>query len=572
MINHQETKVGWGRDLFLVGLISVLMFCGLLWVRPLNNPDEGRYTEIPREMAESGDFVTPRLNGVKYFEKPPLLYWLSAATFKVAGVNEFTARIWTALFGAGGVMMAYAAGRALYGRKAGIWSAVVLGTSALYFALSQVAILDTGVAVMISAALFCFLLGTRERKGRRRRLLFLGFYVAMALAVLLKGLIGVVLPAAVIGVWVVLTGQWRNLRPFYPWMGLVVFFGIAAPWHVMAAMANRSVVKEHDFAWFYFVHEHFLRFTTSVHGRTKPWWYFGPVLIGGMVPWVVFGYQAFAKALAGGWRCRRENAAGWFLVIWAAVIFLFFSKSQSKLVPYMLPIIPALAVLIGRYVADALEKVEMPAGFRRSVWVWVGIEALLVIALALAPVLAGGRATERIDPERMDIWHWSLLLVFAYSAAMTAWPLWKKKSQTVAVTMAVGFGTFLLLFNPVAGSLDVRSTKVLAKAMLSELKAGDEVFCVGYYPQDLPAYLGRVIGVADFRGEMEFGIEAEPEKAKGRFVDREEFLKIWGGEKRVFVVVEKNKFKKWFPKGTEVLAEAPRYLLVCNRVVESLEK
>jgi 4-amino-4-deoxy-L-arabinose transferase-like glycosyltransferase len=158
--NSATLRSTWIKDLLLLTLMVGLWFCGLLGLRPLANPDEGRYTEIPREMAASGDFVTPRLNGVKYFEKPPLLYWLSAITFKAFGVNQFTARLWNGLFAVLGVLMTYVAARVLHGRTAGLWSSVVLATSLMYYGLTSVVLLDMAVAVEMAGARVDDVLGT----------------------------------------------------------------------------------------------------------------------------------------------------------------------------------------------------------------------------------------------------------------------------------------------------------------------------------------------------------------------------------------------------------------------------
>jgi 4-amino-4-deoxy-L-arabinose transferase-like glycosyltransferase len=164
----------------------------------------------------------------------------------------------------------------------------------------------------------------------------------MALATLSKGLIGIVLPGAVIFLWVLGLNRWRRLWPFYPVVGSLLLLGIAAPWHYFAAKANA------DFLKFYFIHEHWERFTTRVHGRYEPWWFFLPILLVGLLPWVFFASQALRQSLVGGWKQRKEHAEGWYLVIWVVFLVAFFSKSQSKLVPYILPVFPACALLLER--------------------------------------------------------------------------------------------------------------------------------------------------------------------------------------------------------------------------------
>ncbi len=362
----------------MLSVVAGLWFCALLGLRSLGNPDEGRYTEIPREMAATGDFVTPRLNGVKYFEKPPLVYWLSALTFRQFGVNEFTARLWGGLFAVLGVLLTYAAARSLHDRASGIWAAIVLATTLMYFVLSQIILLDMAVAVTMSGALFAFILAMREPPGRRRLGLFLVCYGFMALASLSKGLIGIALPGAVMFCWVLLLNRWRALWPFYPVVGTALLLAIAAPWHVCAARANP------DFLNFYFIHEHWLRFTTRIHGRFEPWWYFLPVFVVGLFPWVFFAWQACAAALGGGWKARRQHAEAWFFGIWVVFIIAFFSKSQSKLIPYILPVFPAMAVLIGRYLAGLWQGFP-GRNFRAGIWMFVATALLLVVATIVAP-------------------------------------------------------------------------------------------------------------------------------------------------------------------------------------------
>jgi 4-amino-4-deoxy-L-arabinose transferase-like glycosyltransferase len=159
----------WLRDLLLLTLGFGALFFFRLGSYPLSNPDEGRYAEIPREMVASGDYVTPRLNGVNYFEKPPLVYWTTAVCLKLFGPSEWSMRATPALFALAGVLLTYAAARRLHGRHAGLLAAVVLGTSILYFVIAHIMLLDMAVSVFMAATLFCFILGVREDPGACRR-------------------------------------------------------------------------------------------------------------------------------------------------------------------------------------------------------------------------------------------------------------------------------------------------------------------------------------------------------------------------------------------------------------------
>ena len=386
-----STETSWRRDLILLSVIFGAILAWRLGSAPLRNPDEGRYAEIPREMIATGDWVTPRLNGVPYFEKPPLVYWAVAACEEVLGPSEWSLRLTPALFALGGILAAYGAARRIYGRDAGFWAAIVLGTSLLYLALGELLILDMVVSVLMSATLFCFILGVREPPGAARRWLFYGLYASAALATLTKGLMGFLVTGAVMFLWLAIFNQWRRLRPLHLPSGIVLFLAIAAPWHLLVSSRNPG------WAHFYFVYEHWERFTNAGHGRYQPFWFFIPIVLLGLFPWTGFLWSSFRDALAGGWARRSENAVAWFFVTWAAFIFLFFSESQSKLIPYILPVFPPIAVLVGRWLGAVLPSPEAFSRMRG------GLGCSGFCAGSWPPRFASrcsGRASSRTPPRR----------------------------------------------------------------------------------------------------------------------------------------------------------------------------
>ncbi len=553
----------WGKDLLILALISGIWFCGLLGFRPYANPDEGRYTEIPREMAASGDFVTPRLNGVKYFEKPPLMYWLSALTFKAFGLNPFTARLWCALFAILGVLLTYTTARCLHGREAGIASAVVLGTSLLYYVLGQIIILDMAVAVSLSGTLFAFILAMREPAGRKRLAWFLTFYTFMALATLTKGLIGILLPGAVIFLWVLLLNRWRALWPFYPILGTLLLLAITAPWHVLAALANHSDIKEHDFTWFYFIHEHFLRFTTQIHKRYEPWWFFLPVLIAGLFPWTFFAWQALRQALTGGWKARTRNPETWFFVIWIAFVMVFFSKSQSKLVPYILPVFPAAAVLLGKYVRDLWRA---PAGTHARGPAWgFGAFLILLIAALFAAKVPKDQAEFAAHLPNLRLILCPALVIGSGAAIIAAR---RRDPKLLLVTMAATFGFFLMNLNWFYQYIDKSSSRDISLCLKARLKPDDRVYVIDQYPQDMPVYLERVVSVVNYTGELEFGINAEPCDTQSRFLTRQGFLEQWAQPGTAYACLRRGAYNKWFKAAAgphEVITHTDRLVLVAKR-------
>ena len=528
--------MNWRRDLVGLALVFGTLYFFLLGRAPLANPDEGRYAEIPREMVASGDWTTPRLDGIAYFEKPPLMYWAVAACLECLGPGEGSVRAAPALFGLGGVLLAYAAGRRLFGRDAGAAAGIVLGSSLLYFALSRLLILDMAVSVLMSAALVCFILGVREPAGSRRRWLFYGLYASAALATLAKGLVGVLLPGAVMFLWLLVFNQWRRLRPLHLPTGAALFLAVAAPWHVLVAESNPA------WARFYFIHEHWERFTTTAHGRAGPWWYFAPVVLVGLFPWVGFLWQAIREALAGGWARRRENADSWFLAVWAAVVFLFFSKSQSKLMPYILPVFPPLAVLIGAWLARALR--ERPGALRPGIRAGL---ALCVLLGAAAGTAAGIPAVLR-DPTRALALRPFCLAgcgVLLAGAAATAW-LGRRRGPVAGLgTLFATALAFYFVLVAAAPAIDGRSTKPLAIDARVLAAPGDRIYHYHEFFHDFTFYAGREVRVVAFKGELEPENDPRPEAA-ALLVDERSFRAGWAGPGRAFAVVPANAIGELF--------------------------
>ncbi len=295
-------------------------------------------------MAASGDWVTPRLNGIKYFEKPPLHYWAGAAAFTLFGQHEWTARLWSALTGALGIVLAWYAGQRLFGAAAGLYAAVVLGSSLMYVVVGHLNTLDMGLTLFLFAALCAFLLAQRDEASARENAVWMHMaWAAMAGAVLTKGLVGLVIPGATLVLYTLVQRDWRLWQRLHLITGLLLFLVITAPWFVIVSMRNP------EFAWFFFVHEHFLRYTTTIHQRVEPWYYFLPLLIAGWLPWTAVvadaAWRAWKPEPGATFQVRR------FLLIWCGFVLLFFSVSGSKLPPYILPLFPA-AALLDRLAAD----------------------------------------------------------------------------------------------------------------------------------------------------------------------------------------------------------------------------
>ncbi len=526
-----DTETPWGRDLVLLAVVFGVLLAWRLGSAPLANPDEGRYAEIPREMVASGDWVTPRLDGVPYFEKPPLMYWVVAATCRVLGPSEWSLRLAPALFALGGIFATYGAARRIYGRDAGLWAALALGTSLLYLGLGHILILDMPLSVLMSATLFCFILGVREPPGAGRRWLFYGLYASAALATLTKGLEGFLVTGAVMFLWLIFLGQWGRLRPLYLPSGIVLFLAIAAPWYVLVARRNPG------WAHFFFVYEHWERFTDKGHGRYEPFWFFIPVLVGGLFPWTGFLWGSLRDALAGGWARRRENAEAWFFVTWAVFIFLFFSASSSKLVTYILPLFPALAVLIGRWLARVLPGPDSFARIKPGLRVFGFLCGLLAAALCVI-VLRPGMLRDPIQATALRPYAFIMAAILVVGGMRALVPRGSTGSERGRGAVVAMTATFVFLFGVLVFAMpviDVRSTKDIAVAARGLVRPGDRVYHYHGFFHDFTYYTGDVVGLVHYRDELELQF-LDPAELKARFIDDDEFRREWAAPERVFAV------------------------------------
>ncbi len=366
---------------FLTDLLGLAICFGciyFLWLanHPLFVPDEGRYSEIAREMLASGDYVTPRLDGVAFLDKPALYYWLQAAAMRLFGVNEWAIRFWPVCFGIGGTLAIYIAGRSCFDRRTGLLAALMLATSPLYFGAAHYANLDLEVATFISFSLYAILAGLHAPLATARRQgLFLLAFVFAGLAFLTKGLIGLAFPLLITGCFILLTHQWRILKELR-WTllcGALIFLAIVTPWYWQAQRANP------EFLHFFFVTQQFTRFLSNASFNNQvPFWFYIPIVLLGLLPWTVFLPQAL-------WRAWRSDSQNIFLLLWAGIVFVFFSIPHSKTIGYILPVLPPLVLLLSRHLALRFNH-----------------RIIIVCALfAIAVALTAAAAAKHINPKSL---------------------------------------------------------------------------------------------------------------------------------------------------------------------------
>jgi 4-amino-4-deoxy-L-arabinose transferase-like glycosyltransferase len=315
--------------LLALGVICYILFFHRLGDIGLIGPDEPRYSAVARTMLESGDYITPRLNGGAWFEKPPLMYWGAAAGFRIFGLNEWGARFPSALAATLCVFLVYWCARRLWNAGVGILTALIMASSVGFITFSRAASMDMVLTACLTGALVFFLAGVHAA-GRSRRIFFYLFYASIGLGALAKGPVAFLLPAVSLFMFLALRGAWNEWRTWHP-EGLLIAFGIALPWYVACTWANG-----YEFIRVFIINHNLERFASSIHGHQRPFYFYLPVLLLLTFPWTFLLVPAFRREFA-----ANEQVMMW----WIAVPLVFFSLSGSKLPGYILPVVPPIALL-----------------------------------------------------------------------------------------------------------------------------------------------------------------------------------------------------------------------------------
>ncbi|HEU4670322.1 MAG TPA: glycosyltransferase family 39 protein [Dyella sp.] len=488
------------------GLLSlvVTLLWGVAWIAGLmrsglGEPDEGRYAEVAREMFASGDWVTPRLDGFLFFDKPPLHYWGTAAAYALLGTEPWVARLWGALAGLLAIAAVAWAGWRVWGRAVGFYSAAILGSSMLFAVAAHVGTLDLGVAAFLALGMACFVVAQFDpASAPRRTAINLGMWAALALAVLSKGLIGVVLPGMVLAVYMLWQRDWRVLGRVSLLPGLALLLAVSAPWFV-------EVTRRHPaFFDYFFIREHVTRFLTSADNRGKPPGFFVPVVLLGLFPW-----SALVPFTRDGWRALWSGApVDRLLLAWVGVVFAFFSISHSQLPFYILPLFPAAALLLGR-VAARLPHEALARRTRVTAWLAaVAAVASLVAALtrrhdalhAGLPVALVGLAAG--------------LAVMALAAAYATGRLSRHGHHDAAVhaLALAGIAGWTIVLLASQAWVGPRSGEPVARLMAPALSVDTPVYMVGGFVRGLPFYLERPVTiVAQDRDDLSPFIDSRPD-------------------------------------------------------------
>ena len=369
---------------FSLALAAMAVTAAFVWGSdqlPFVDPDEGRYAEVAREMLDSANWIVPRLYGVTYLEKPPLLYWLAAGAFHLFGLSELAARIVPALSAAIGAVATGYAAAAIFGTEVGILALTILSTSLLYFTLAHTLVTDVPFTSALTIALFAYLLVEARKIGRA--LGYAVFWLGLALATLAKGPAAILLAGVTIGTHAFWFRSTR--RPFdgVLWALCPVLLLLVVPWFWLAQRA------EPDFLSFYLIKEHIARIAGNEHPRPLYWYL--PFLLLGFLPWTPRTLVAFWRR-PDGWPSRPDRPLLGFLLIWVLAVFGLFESRRGKLITYILPCFPPLAVL-----SASMLRAETAPGSEPSGWLGALIETL-VYAIVLVAAVGGSVVAPLVLP------------------------------------------------------------------------------------------------------------------------------------------------------------------------------
>jgi 4-amino-4-deoxy-L-arabinose transferase-like glycosyltransferase len=527
-----------GAALFFTAVIAVYVYGSI--TSPLTEPDEARYAELAREMLVSGDWITPHLNFVRYFEKPPLVYWSSAAAFAAFGVSELSARLPSLLSAIATVALTVWLAARMYGAATALIALPIISIGPLFGILAQTLVLDmtlTWLTTLAAAALWF----------RSYRIM----YAATALAVLAKGPVAAILVGGIALIFLLLHGGWRALRAALEWRAIALGLAIALPWFIVVSWVNP------DFLHVFVVEEQVNRYLwTTEHG--EPIWFFLPVIPLALCPWglmLLFDPPLLRAALAP----RTWSVPTRFLVIWAGVIVLFFSLSTSKLLTYVLPAIPPLAILAARTIELGIAR-GRNAGLARVAWFFMVLGPLMGMCGALLPQFST---------------HWRVLMIAPYLLAggpillAMGWGtrrvLAGGRPWGALAVLAVGW---LIVFAVAVSGREVANNyRNLAHAVRDAAGPNDRVALYGSFTQSIGFYSRRRVVMIGGCGELRLA-NRQSDFATWFWAGLPELRREWAAPGRLFLVINRNDLESFDPPLDPppiFIAAKHKKLLVVNR-------
>ena len=478
--------------LVFASIICAYMLFGRLGGWPLISPDEGRNAEVAREMSQSHSWLVPTYNGLAYLDKPAFYFKTIALSFSLFGESEATARLSSAFFGFSLLVAVFLFCRRMYDQRTAILAILIISTTPLYMAFSRFVIFDMSLAFFVSSTIFaCFLAEECEEKQRMRW--YLIGALSAGIATLIKGPVGFIIPTLVIAIFNGIEGRLGVMKRAFTPRNWAVFFAIVLPWFI-----GLSLLRP-DFPYYGIMRESVARFTTTEFHRTNPSYYYAPIIAGTFFAWSLL----LPESIVAAWQNRKSwSRADRLFVVWAIVVVLFFSISQSKLPGYILTAVLALGILTARVFAMALTN---SAG-RAARIVWHGTIPLLLLSIVAALLLGMISVNPEWLESRLPFKHESfdpfipeimpMALSLGIVALLSIGALWTRNTRLMFAAF-ISFPLLLLTvnFDALSHFAEIRSARSLAIKISTTLSPDVELVCLECLPNGLPFYLKRLVTV-----------------------------------------------------------------------------
>jgi len=476
------------RPYFLKRISILFLLCYSLFlfgnsVFSLTDPDEAFYSLTAHEMVAHHEWMTPLIFGQPQFEKPPLTYWLLETAFKTWGESPFTARFFPAIFATIGVMAIYFL--ALMGfkdeRKAFL-SAIVLATSGFYAAMGKMVFTDTIFTVFILLAMTMFVFGYTY--PRRQDVSFIGFYFFCALATLTKGPLGLVIPQMTVILFLLYQRQTAFLKNWYLLAGLFLYLVIALPWYVLIYdQYGQAFIHE------FFYNDHWRRFLTAEHRSNDHWFFYPLTMVGGLFPWTIFLVAACVDLF----KRLKSSVAGmdYLNLSWILSVLLVFQFAHSKLASYILPLFPAMALITGNFLGNALSQIQRRGTIENLLFSTFGVLGVLGIV-----VIAAHKVYHHYILSMMPVYFLSgaLIALAGVGITLTLKEQFERALYVLALTLFPLFFTAFMI----SGDLDGYVSSREASSYIPPLSAGHQMVLTSKNnARGIYYYTGQDVAVVD---------------------------------------------------------------------------
>jgi len=439
MNSNKTPSFHWQRYAIILLLAYIIVYLIPLGERPIMIPDESRYAEIPREMISNNNWVSPHLNGLRYFEKPVLGYWLTAASISVFGENAFAVRLPSALAaGLSAFSIFLIVSSFTHRKKTAVTAAMIYLSMFGVFLIGTFNILDSAFSCFLTLAFVTFYYSHQEKNKQRRLLYLILLGVFCGAAFLTKGFLAFVLLAAVIFPYVIWQGRWQELFS-HGWIALVTAVIVIAPWSIMIHL------QEPDYWHYFFWEEHIKRFASDDAQHSEPFWFyflFLPLLASPWIPQIPFVIKNL-------WRQQSDTPLLQYALLWLIMPFIFFSIARGKLPTYILPCMAPLAILLAIGIENTLMQAKKNNHSLRIYESAITLLAIVFAVISLLPVLLQNNVIGHPAWLPEDNWKWLSLSAAFFSAAILLMLSIKSKSIGKSMTLQASSLVAIMLILPV---------------------------------------------------------------------------------------------------------------------------